>query len=194
MLSDNNKYLTVRPGVMLNEITDPVIAALDEAFKDLPSEVSSGHRPPEHQLQVIKDLAKQHNVGNEVMGFYNCAYTDKAFFAGRLLYTWQVAWSRLLEKGVRANPPLPADVLFDYIRNGINKRGETIGPSEHEALPETGRAAFDISTPNQQQQRAAIIQNNIGKTPGLRAYTIEGEQACVHVSCIAVPAPHVTTC
>jgi hypothetical protein len=107
---------------------------------------------------------------------------DKIDFGdGKKIATWQRAWSRLLNKGIIVNPPLEAECLFDYFRNGVNKKGQKIGMSPHYY----GKA-FDISGGedyNPVNETEVIKHALADKLKGLKGYLLERKQNCLHVDC-----------
>jgi hypothetical protein len=180
-LSLANKYLIVRPGVVLTPAIDPVILGLDVYFAEaeLTSYVSSGLRSPLDQLKLIRRFAVLKSVARDFPEILSCGLTDKKFYNDRAVYSWQPAWSQLLNIGVIINPPVAAVALFDYMRDGINKKGELIQPSPH-----TRGTAFDLDGGEDDldlEQRT--VQMAIGEVEGLIGCLIERQNDCLHVDC-----------
>lgn len=189
MKSLTNKWLIVRPSVVLTDIIDPVIAQLDEWFgeQQLNAIVTSGLRDPLSQLAIIKDLAvvKHPEVAVEFPEIHNASLqgVTTAELSGKMhtVYYWQRAWSRLLSKDIIVNPPLRATVLFDYFRDGINKRGMEIGGSPH-----FKGTAFDIGGgKNGIEDESRILSDALksGKVKGFKAFLRERNNNANHCDC-----------
>src|SRR3990172_2220519 len=121
----------LRPGVKTTPAIIAALKAIDEYAHGFIIDVSSGLRTPEEQLSIIGKYAAfqgvrfpEYEPGNVL---------EKVYVAdeNRDLYRWQRVWSRLLNLGIIINPPLAAEVLEDYIRDGINKKGLLIPGSPH---------------------------------------------------------------
>lgn len=187
MNAKDNKFLKVKPGVALNMTIEPVIVDLDKYFEEagLVAWVTSGERSSQDQLETIRKYCDRYHVDDEFPEIKVCGVLDKINFGeGKKLYTWQRAWSRLLNKGVIINPPLPAEVLFDYIRNGVNKKGTTIGHSPHYY----GRA-FDIGggLDHDITNELKIVQLALDEgMKGLKGCLAERMNNCVHCDCVPV--------
>lgn len=180
--SINNKFLLVRPGVILTEHIDPVIFALDEYFKqaNLKSYVTSGLRQSEDQLRIIRTELTRRGLAGEFQEAFE-SITSKTKFEGEEVYCWQPGWSKLLNLGFIVNPPYTAKVLMDYFRPGStsNSKGRTIGQSPH-----TSGRAFDIGGgPDGLANELKVIEQANGKVKGLKGYLLERNQNCLHVDC-----------
>ncbi len=178
-----NEWLQVRRGVRMTPTIEPVILALDAYFKEanLKATVTSGERTSGDQLTIIRNYSASSKVDIEFPEIKTCGVLDKIDFGSEKLFTWQRAWSRLLNVGIIVNPPLDARCLFDYVRDGVNKKGQTIGKSPHYY----GRA-FDIGggLDHDPTNELAVIKAAIGKVKGLKGYLLERKQNCLHVDCI----------
>jgi len=99
------------------------------------------------------------------------------------LYVWQMAWSNLLNVGVIINPPYPAKVLMDYIRNGVNRKGATINQTPH-----ASGIAFNIGGGANGITDEAIPVKDAAdsKMPGLLNYLLERENNAIHCNCYAI--------
>lgn len=177
-----NEWLIVRRGVRLTPIIEPVILALDAYFKEanLKATVTSGERTSGDQLRIVKNYSKKF-VKDEFPEVYDCDVMDKFMIGEVQVFKWQRAWSRLLNKGIIVNPPLPARCLFDYIRNGVNKKGQEIGASPHFY----GRA-FDIGggLDHDPTNELEVIKKAMGKVKGLKGYLLERKNNCLHIDCV----------
>jgi len=182
MNAANNKFLIVKRGVRLNDRIESAIVELDKDFEaaNLVAYVTSGERSSQDQLDTIRKYCARYEVDIEFPEIKTCGVLDKINFGeGKKLFTWQRAWSRLLNKGVIINPPLPAEVLFDYIRNGVNKKGTQIGHSPHyfgKAFDIGG--GFDHDITNEVKVLQAAIDRGIN---GIKGYLPERKNNCLHV-------------
>lgn len=180
MKSHENKWLIVRPHVILTEQIDPVILALDENFKkaNLRSYVTSGLRKPEDQLRIIQGELTRRGLAQHYQEAFDLI-TGKTKYEGVEVYNWQVGWSKLLSVGFIVNPPYAAKCLTDYYRPGSseNKKGQFIGQSPH-----TKGTAFDIGGGQDGlDNELAIVRS--AKIAGLKGYLLERNQNCLHVDC-----------
>jgi hypothetical protein len=178
-----NEWLQVRRGVRTTPIIEPVILALDAYFKEanLKATVTSGERTSGDQLTIIRNYAKSFKVDQEFKEILTCGVLDKIDFGSEKIFTWQRAWSRLLNIGVIVNPPVQAKVLFDYVRDGVNKKGQIINQSPHYY----GKA-FDIGggVDHDPTNELEVLKKAMGKVRGLKGYLLERKQNCLHVDCI----------
>lgn len=176
-----NEWLQVRQGVRLTPHIEPVILKLDAYFKEanLKATVTSGERTSGDQLSIIRKYSAQFKVDQEFPEIKTCGVLDKIDFGdGKKIFTWQRAWSRLLNQNIIVNPPLDAACLFDYIREGVNKKGQVIGKSPHYY----GKA-FDIGggIDHDPTNELEVIKKALAdKLPGLKGYLLERKQNCLH--------------
>lgn len=180
----DNKFLIVKVGVRLTVDIIPVIIALDQYFEEanLKAYVTSGERNSQDQLDIIRLYCKRYAVDKEFPEIKNCNVSDKIDFGGVKIFAWQRAWSRLLNIGVIVNPPLPAICLFDYIRNGVNKKGTEIGYSPHwygKAFDIGGGLDHDIT--NEQIVIEKAFQEK--KIPGFKGFLPERKNNALHCDC-----------
>lgn len=132
----DNKFLTVKEGVVLTPIIEPVIVALDKYFEaaNQKAYVSSGLRNPLSQLNTIRKYIRLKGLDLKYPVAMACMVEERIDWGGRNLYAWQPAWSKLLNLGVIINPPMRAEVLFDYFHPQdpkTNRKGRMINPSPH---------------------------------------------------------------
>lgn len=179
-----NKWLTVGPGVIRTPVTDKVIVALEPYFaeKQHKAIVTSVLRTPESQLELIKKECIRRGMDKEFPKILTCG-VDSITNLKTGIYAWQQAWSRLLSLGYIVNPPKAAVVLFDYWKNGKNKKGEIIQPSSHllgTAFDIGGRGGLD-KTPADEVE---IISGAMARNPkiGIRSFLLERENNCLHVN------------
>jgi hypothetical protein len=168
MKSKKNKNLKVANTVVLNEKLDDFLAEVD-SYWTFPETVTSGVRVPDDQMRIIRQYLIAKGLDSKYPEAMTCNIRDKYVQNGH--YVWQMAWSSLLNKGVIINPPYPAEVLMDYYRNGMNKKGQVIGQSPH-----TRGTAFDISGLDSLPIIKKLLMD--GKIKG---YLVERENNCIHV-------------
>lgn len=131
------KNLTWDDGVRKTPAIVRTAEILDAHFEGEPSIITSGLRTKEDQLALIIEKLILHKKDKEFAEFVPGQPIDKTVHVnlhlndGRDIFWWQRGWSRLLNIGEIINPPIPAEVLFDYIVGGHNKSGEVIQISNH---------------------------------------------------------------
>lgn len=167
MKAYSNRFLTVRPSVVLNERLDKVIYDIDCDFRGHPEVVTSGVRTPEDQLRIIRNYLRELGLESK----YPEAMTGEINEREGEHFTWQMGWSALLNAGVIINPPLPAIVLMDYLRGGVNKKGNLIGQSPH-----TRGTAFDLSGTD-----SLMIVQRLKLAGYIRGYLLERQNNCLHI-------------
>ena len=181
MLSKQNKFLKIRPGVELTPLLDRVASKLEPFFAEAKhiAYVTSGKRNPEDQLRIIKDYVKRKNIQDEFIE--GAKLGSQVSWKGKIIYSWQLAWSKLLNAGVIINPPLRAEVLLDYInKSGVNRKGAFLNPSVH-----FSGLALDIGGgANSIGDETAIVKKAIvSKTiPEIVSIVPERENNCLHIN------------
>lgn len=169
MKAYSNRYLIVPPHVVLNEDLDAVLYEIDCDFRENREKVTSGVRTSEDQLRIIRTYLRSKGLDNTYPEAMTAEVLDRV--EGSDHFVWQKGWSALLNAGVIINPPVPAVVLMDYVRGGVNKKGQIIGMSPH-----TRGKAFDLSG----LDSLPIIQGL--KLKGkIKGYLLERENNCLHV-------------
>lgn len=181
-----NRFLKVNKSVILTPVIEPVIIALDLYFQEegKTAYVTSGLRNPITQLSIIRGYLAKTNMDKMFPFAMCCDLNDKAQFETKAVYAWQHAWSALLSKGIIINPPIAAEVLLDYVRDGKNKKGQIIQPSPH-----FKGTAFDIGGSVDGIDGKVVSELNIiqkalnNKLPGLKSFLPERNNNCVHCDC-----------
>ena len=94
-------------------------------------------------------------------------------------YSWQMAWSHLLNLGVIINPPVAAKCLMHTTFDKIDRFNKVINQTPH-----AKGTAFNVGGGgNGVTDEAAVIQKALNnKVPGLVGYLIERENNALHVS------------
>jgi hypothetical protein len=130
MKASDNVFLKVRSGVVLTPIIEPVICALEIEFRaaDLYAFVTSGLRDAHDQLRIVKKYLLVKGLDKHYPEAMACKHPMEKQNG---YYVWQLAWSHLLYVGVIINPPLEAECLMDYYRNGKNRKGQIINQTPH---------------------------------------------------------------
>lgn len=182
-----NQWLIVLPTVVLTDVIDPIITALDAFFAaaKFQAKVRSGLRDPASQLLEIRNYCVKRGVDKEFPRVMTCTISSKYMFEDSPVFEWQPAWSRLLNIGLIINPPLKAQALFDYMRDGVNKKGKLIDSSPH-----FRGTAFDIGggtgKPDVSDELQVLKPAFDGQTiPNWKGYLIERENNCLHNDCTA---------
>lgn len=192
-----NKFLILSPisKPIITSITEPVICELDSWFEryGIKAFVTSILRDPEHQLNIIKGLARDNRVDQEFPNILTAKLTGQFEWEGsELVYEWQPAWSRLLNMGVIVNPPMPAETLFDYNRRDkssgdlkVHKpAGTRIGTSPHfkgTAFDVGGGANRKIA--EELEPIEAAFKS--GTVKGFKGFLPEHDNNAVHCDCEA---------
>lgn len=157
---------------------------LDAFFDGEPSIITSGLRTPSDQLLIILDKVKRHSIQDEFPEITN--YPDlntdrRVEVDGKLFFWWQRSWSRLLSLGDIVNPPVPAEVLFDYFRPGSqdNKKGQIVGISPHQR-----GLAYDIGGGTNLMEKAKrIMRAKQEGTCFLTSFLVERVNNAIHCDC-----------
>jgi hypothetical protein len=185
----DNRFLKVNRGVVLTDVIEPVIIALDKYFEKegKVAYVTSGLRTSLDQIGIIRSYLVKKGLDKIYPNAMKCELNDKAQFGTKVVYAWQEAWSALLNKGIIINPPIAAECLMDYIRDGKNKKGQIIGVSPH-----FSGIAFDIGggadgIDGNVVSELKIIQQAVNdKMQGLKSFLAERNNNCVHIDCIKI--------
>lgn len=179
----DNKFLIVKPGVILTGVIESVIVRLDEFFESegLKAYVTSGVRTAEDQIRIIRNALIARKLNDEYPDAFKDK-TEKIRWEGNLVYAWQPGWSRLLKEGFIVNPPYTAQCLMDYYRPGSseNRKGRMIGQSPH-----TKGYAFDIGggADGIHNELKVIQKAFAARVGGLAGYLPEHGNNCVHCDC-----------
>jgi hypothetical protein len=186
MKAIDNKFLIVKPGVVLTPIIEPVIIALEPYFEKANkiSYVTSGKRNPESQLQIIRGYIEKKGLKDQYPEAFGKGVNDKITHPQYgSIYTWQLGWSKLLNIGVIINPPCSAACLLDYIRDGVNKKGRIINGSPH-----FNGTAFDVGGgENGVADETAILKEAMAAgVQGLTNILPERENNANHCDCKAI--------
>lgn len=168
MRAYQNKNLIVPSSVVLNERLDNVLSEIDHYWEGRKETVTSGVRTPSDQLRIIRNYLKSKGLADKYPDVFKL---DEDMKTPGGEYVWQMAWSNLLHIGVIINPPFPAIVLMDYIRNHKNKKGQRIGQSPH-----TRGNAFDLSGLDSLDIVKKLLLD--GK---IKSYLPERENNCLHI-------------
>jgi len=180
MGAKDNKWLVVKEGVVLTPIIEPVIAALDAYFErhKLKAFVTSGLRDADDQLRVVRSYLTRKGLNQKYPEAMLCNVGDKNADG---TYVWQMAWSNLLNVGVIINPPFRAVCLMNYVRNGVNKKGQWIGQTPH-----ASGTAFNVGGGNNGIMDELAVLNEAlkeKKIPGLKSFLAERENNALHCDC-----------
>jgi len=175
MKAKDNKWLIVLPTVILTPTIEPIIVKLDKYFEEakLKAYVTSGLRSSEDQLRVIRSYLKKKELDIKYPEAMSCGLNEKHPDG---TYVWQLGWSALLNSGLIINPPLKAQVLMNYIRNGINKKGQVINQTPHS----TG-TALDIGGGANGIHDELAVLTKAHKDLKFKQLLAEHDNNCVHI-------------
>ncbi len=175
-----NKWLIVKPNVVLTPTIDNVITGLDPYFEGMTSYVTSGFRDANNQLSVIRQYMVKNGLDKKYPQAMTCKVTDQSV---RGIYDWQMAWSHLLNLKVIINPALEAVCLMDYFGpagNGTNRKGSLIRQTPH------GRGtAFNVGggSNGPADEKARVDKAIKDKLPGLVSCLLERNNNALHCDC-----------
>lgn len=183
--ASENKFLVVKPGVVLTPVIEPVIILLEEEFKaaNLVAYVTSGLRDSISQLNIIKKYVKSSGLEKTYPELFKVTNPHEKNGAH---YVWQLAWSNLLNKKIIVNPPLPAVCLMDYFGptgTGANKKGQVINQTPH-----ANGVCFDIGGAGGEdstiKDELVVMQKAMAKKiKGLINILPEHNNNCIHCDC-----------
>lgn len=173
--------------VVLTPTIDRTLILLDPYFDGEPSNITSGLRTHEKQLAIIVEKVAHHGMAKLYPEYFpnlGHPYDLKVRVDGNEWYWWQRAWSKLLNIQDIVNPPVPAEVLFDYFRPGstVNKKGMVIDISNH-----MRGHSFDIGMEGRGFQKLERVKKAVeeGKC-FIHGYLEETVNGAVHVDCVPV--------
>jgi len=169
MLSENNKYLKLRKGVILNDKLDNVISKIDSYFEVYPREITSALRLKSDQMRIIINYAnKEHLPVAFIQGDADSKHPADSIYAGN--YIWEKTWYALLDKGYKINPP-----------NDCTWNGRIIPASSH-----LKGEAFDIDADKQidRDEIGGIVNLIMAKEKLIKSFTEEPKNGCFHINII----------
>ena len=186
MLAYNNRWLVVPGHVNLTDVVDPVISRLDHWFAryNQRGEVSRALVTAVAQLSLIRRQVMARPLFAMYPEIEHARLEDRMFWHDQYVFTWQPAWSALLNIGYIVNPPRPAECLMDYWRNGVNKKGQLIRESPHQR-----GTAFDVRGSTGEDHTIAdelrVLERayHSGEFPDIAGYLPEHLNGCVHIDC-----------
>lgn len=179
--SVDNKWLVVLDTVRLTDPTDNVIFSLEQEFMKagLKAFVTRALSSSKDQLRIIQKYLQRKGLDSKYPETAFCQDLHARFkWQDKDVYQWQPGWSALLNSGVIINPPMPAECLMDYFRNGENKKGDIIG-----ATPHLKGMCFDIGGGGDgiANELAVVQKAKAAGMKGIRGYLAEHANNCVHV-------------
>lgn len=189
MKASENEWLIVRFGVILTPSTEPVIADLEEWYRqyNCKSYVTSGLRTPQSQFQIIKQAAIARGLSGEYPKIMSADINTVMVDGSKTIPVWQTVWSRLLVKGFLVNPPVAAYCLYDYVHP---KKGKIPAGTLIKSSPHFKGTAFDIGGNGESEDKTindelGILEQafNSGSIPNLLSYTVERENNALHCDC-----------
>lgn len=183
--------LSIDPGVILTPSISRTIELMDKHFKGEPSKISSGLRTPHDQIRIITEKLVRHGHADEFLEFsqgrknnWSADTTVHLPDIDRDLFWWQRGWSRLLNLGDIINPPVPAEVMFDYFRPGNpkNKKGEVIQISPHQR-----GTAFDIRGEGSLLEKSKCVVKAVeARDCFIKSWLLEHVNNACHIDCFLV--------
>lgn len=196
-------FLEANKGVTLLPAQTSVILKLDSFFRERGqvSHVTSGVRTSESQLRVIREYCLRKNLTAQYPEIMKCGVEDK-FTQGDIpdgnvlkwhpiwklrkhVYAWQFAWSKLLTEKILISPPVRAECLFEYVRNGKNYYMKEMPPSNHIITGTNPHGAIDIGGGEDGiSDEVEIVSEAMRVSPGIgiRSMVLERENNCLHLN------------
>lgn len=185
MKATDNVFLKVKPGVVLTPVIEPVICDLEIHFREagLHAFVTSGLRDAHDQLRIVKKYLIVKGLDKLYLEAMACKHPLEKAGA---YYVWQLAWSNLLNIGVIINPPLAAECLMDYYRNGKNKKGQIINQTPHAngGCFDIGGAGGEDATIN--DELVVMTKALKAKVKGLIHILPEHNNNAIHCDCVRI--------
>ena len=182
------KNIELNLGVVTTPTIERVINALDVYFEGFPVKCTSGKRTQEHQMRIVIGKIKRHGIHKiyqELIEFEGNAIDLKIKIDEEEFYWWQRGWSKLLNIGDIVNPPIPAEVLFDYFRPGsnTNKKGRVIEVSNH-----AHGNAFDLSGADLVRIGERVEKAKKDGNCFISGHLVEVVNNAVHLDCVPLNA------
>ena len=174
---------------------------IDPLLPDLIGVVTRAHVDPQGQLDVIAMYADRLGVRYPEFSDHDVHNMCDVEINGVIEHTygWRRTWGALLNRGIIINPPLASIVPFDYVRDGVNKKGTLILGSPHikplNEDPKVKPCPMDFSAKFYElkdTKRERVILLDIKHTEALlhqaklngapiRNIVVEHNNGCVHV-------------
>ena len=180
MKSLNNKWAIVKPGVILTNSIDRAILELEAvcAAAGRKMYITSGQRPRERQLKIIRDYAVAYALDKQHPQAMTCQIEDKDADGH---FVWQQLWSKLCNIGLIIAPPIACVALYDYNYFGRNLKGLVCPASNH--IP---GFAFDVDgEANGIEDETKLVEQALkeGKLPSVINIVSERKNNCLHFNC-----------
>jgi len=174
--------ITIKPSANLDPYQLSVLKEIEPFSIGHEYKVSRGHDTPIGQLRTIKNFAVRNNLLFDE--FEDDNVYDKVLISidglSKSIFTWQRTWSTLLSKGFIINPPVAAEALYDYVRNGVNKKGQLILPSPHILSNPIDFSSRVDGIPNIAEV-TIMLQHAKDGGAKIRYITPEVKNGCVHI-------------
>ena len=184
-------WLTYRDNVLKTPAITRAVELMNPFFEGESSIITSGLRTPKDQLGIILQKTAAHSVDQEFPEFvlgvkeiWEVAKTVHIDDINKDLFWWQRAWSRCLNLGDIVNPPIPAEVIFSYVRPGDtkDKKGEIIQISPHQH-----GIAFDIGGENNLTEKAKrVMKASQSGECFIKSFLCEHINNAVHVDVLQI--------
>ncbi len=180
------RNIEILPNVVTSLAINRCLFAIDPHFIDLPCTVTSGVRTKADQMRIIIEKVKKYGIDKLYPEWTENEGKDISVIVpvgDQELYWWQRGWSKLLNIQEIVNPPIPAEVLFDYIRPGdtINRKGRIIGVGPH-----YDGNSFDLSGNDIHKIGKKIDLCFFKPETFIKGYLIEVVNNCCHIDVVPV--------
>lgn len=178
--------IEILPNVVTTQAILRTATAIDPYMKGLEAKITSGKRTIEDQMRIIVQKVLRHGIDkvyHEWQENIGKPINEIVQVGNERLFFWQRAWSKLLNISDIVNPPIPAEVLFDYFRPGssVNGKGRIIGLSPH-----MEGNAFDLAGNDLTKLRQKIEFCKENSQSFIKDFLIEDVNNCAHIDCIPI--------
>lgn len=171
--------ITREEDFITTEIIEKVLTQLEALDDPFELHITSGLRDEYKQLELIGRYAKNHGI---IFPEFSISNPSKKIWVkefNKELYSWQRTWSKLLNIGIIINPPLDAICLYDYISDGVNKKGQIIKQTPH-----ARGKCFDVSGKPDIDKVQSHIEKAQARGVDIKDWRIERKQNVIHVDCL----------
>jgi hypothetical protein len=181
--------ITRKDGAVFDAYQESVLDRIEARNPEIPLLATRGHSTPQEQLHIIGAYSQgfQFPEFNPQDVYATC--TVELFGLAVHGYCWLRTWGECLRRGFIINPPLQARAPFDYIRDGVNKKGQLIHASPHivdpDLDPSIRSCPIDFSqmvgsNPNIDLVERIMMDAKESGIP-IKNVTVEHGNGCVHI-------------
>lgn len=179
-----------KPDAVFDDYQESVLSMINDMYPNINLKATSGHRTASDQLSTIASYAL--SFAYPEFNKYDVIGKCVVDIEGKTEehYTWYRTWGECLRKGIIVNPPIASIVPYNYISNGINKKGQVIPASNHikplnidpskETCPIDWSAKID-DKPDIERVNECMEQAKASGVP-IKSIVVEHGNGCVHIN------------